>query len=163
MKTLKKFDKFKLNENTENEKPQDESEKIEQSQVTEDDDRIDNEMKEACEEIHQNVKNYLSENNLVAETELIVEGPELRIFLEKTNECFSSKYLDIHYSSHVWREQDAGQNAGGFMGDWTLIEEAYDQLGIINAIAEALTDFNLSVQRTYLHGKFIVFDTFIDL
>ena len=112
----------------------------------------------AIRDSYKQIKNYLKENKIKALVELDEAGPTIVVSIKKKNKMFSSKYLDTHFSGKIFRPSNEGVAKGKLMGDYVLLEEVYDQLEIISQIGKSFEDFEVSVNRTYFYGKFIVYE-----
>jgi hypothetical protein len=143
MKTIKNYKKF--NENVQDE-DQDENEDVQDENV------------QHYENVKSEVEEWLTDNGFDYNIELDINAPCIIVNIKKTSNGFSSEDLDAHYSGAILRPKNSGIAKGGLLGDYTLLEEAYDQLAVVQSISNSIEDFGLRENRIYFLGEYIVYD-----
>ena len=118
----------------------------------------ENENIQEYENLKSDVETWLSDNEFDYEVELDIDEPSLRVDIKKNSPGFSSEDLDAHYSSAAFRSKGEGHSKGGLLGDYTLLEEAYDQLAVVQSISNSIQEFGLSENRIYFVGEYIIYE-----
>lgn len=98
------------------------------------------------------IENFLGENELEYDVLVDEEHGEIVVELEKSDECFNSENLET---------ASKGKNVTGFMGNFSTLEEMYEQLGYIEFIIENIVEMGLTFNRCYLEDNSIYLDFFI--